>query len=65
MTLLAHASLVAATARPLATLAASSSARDELAPHPRDAFVVTHLGQGEMTNWSSPSLELSSETISS
>jgi hypothetical protein len=65
MTLLALASLAAATAWPSATLAASSSTHDELAPRPQDAFLVTRLGRGEMINWSSPSLELSSETISS
>jgi hypothetical protein len=30
-----------------------------------DAFLVTHLGRSEMTNWSSPLLELLSESISS
>jgi hypothetical protein len=46
------------------TLAASSSARDELAAPPWDAFLVALL-RGETTNWSSSPLELSSEAISS
>jgi hypothetical protein len=65
MTSLALASLVAATVRPLATRSASSLAREELAIMLHDAFLVTHLGRSEMTNWSSPLLELLSESISS
>jgi hypothetical protein len=62
---LALVSLAAATTRPSAILATSSSAHDELAAPPHDAFLVALLGQGEITNWSSPSLKLSSEASSS
>jgi hypothetical protein len=61
--LLALASLIAATAWPSATLAAYTRACDELAPHPRDVFLVACLGRGEMTNWSSPSLELIGDNV--
>jgi hypothetical protein len=65
MMLLALASHAAATTWPLVTLAASSPSRDELATPPWDAFLFAIHGQGEITNWSSPLLELSSEAISS
>jgi hypothetical protein len=65
MTSLALASLAAATSRPSVTLAASSSAHDELAAPPQDAFLVSFLGRGEITNCSLPPLELLSEAISS
>jgi hypothetical protein len=58
---LALASLVAATAWPSATHVASSLACEEFAILP----LLTLLGHGEMTNWSSLLLELSSEAISS
>jgi hypothetical protein len=50
MTPLALAALAATTTRPSGTLAASSSARDELAAPLRVAFLVALLGRGEMTN---------------
>jgi hypothetical protein len=65
MTSLALASLVAATAWPSATHVASSLAHEELAILLWDAFLVTLLSRGEMTNWSSQLLELSSKAISS
>jgi hypothetical protein len=65
MASLALPSLAAAIARPSATRAASSLALEDLAILLRGAFLVTRLGHGEMTNCSSPLLELSSEAISS
>jgi hypothetical protein len=60
MTLLALATLAAAISRPSVIRAASSSAWEELPSPRRVVFLVACLGRGEMTNWSSPTLELSS-----
>jgi hypothetical protein len=64
MTSLALASIAAATTRPSATLASSSPAREELSSPPQVAFLVSLFGRGEITNYSCPPLELSSEAIS-